>query len=55
MKPDNMKDKFAVAMVKSETVVGHVMKGKAGRFGKTIFYFFKASRCHKCWKLLVKQ
>ena len=40
MEPGNKKDKFAVAVIGgSESVVGHLMKGKTGRFAKTIFYF----------------
>lgn len=40
--------KFAVTLVKSETVVGQIMKGKTGRFVKAILYFLKASTCHAC-------
>ena len=40
--------KFAEALVKSETVVGQIMKGKTGIFAKTILYFLKASTCHTC-------
>ena len=38
MKPDNIMNKFPVAVVKSDSVVGHIMKGKTGRFAKTILY-----------------
>ena len=43
MEQDNIMDKFAVAMVKSEAVVGHIMKRKAERFAETVFYFLKAN------------
>lgn len=36
-----------MALVKSETVVGHIMKGKTGRLAKKIFYILKGSMCHK--------
>ena len=39
MEPDNIMVTFAVAVVKSETVVGYVMKGKTRRFAKTIFFY----------------
>ena len=42
-------DKLTVAVVKSETLVGHIMKGKTGRFSKPIFYFLKESTDHKCY------
>lgn len=40
--------KSAVALVKSETMVGQIMKGKTGKFAKTILYFLKTSTCHTC-------
>ena len=43
MEPTNKKDKFAV-----DSFVGHLMKGKGGRFAKTIFYFLRASEYHGC-------
>ena len=30
------------------SVVGHFMKGKSGRFAKTIFYFLQASKYRGC-------
>ena len=30
------------------SVVGHFIKGKSGRFSKTIFYFLQASKYHGC-------
>ena len=46
MEPNKIK--FAVVVVKIETVVEHIMKRKTGRFAKIIFYFLQASSCHKC-------
>ena len=43
MEPTNKKYKFAV-----DSFVGHLMKGKGGRFAKTIFYFLRASEYHEC-------
>ena len=49
MEPGNKKDKFAVAVIGgSEAVVGHLMKGKTGRFAKRIFYFLRASQYNRC-------
>ena len=49
MEPTNKKDKFAIAVIgDKDSVVGHLMKGKGGRFAKTIFYFLRASEYHGC-------
>ena len=49
MEPTNKKDKFAVAVIGyKNSVVGHLMEGKSGRFAKTIFYFLRASEYHGC-------
>ena len=38
-KPENPVDKYAVCLKSSNgTIVGHLKKGKSGRFTKTIFY-----------------
>ena len=37
--PRNIVDKYAVSVQRDDEVVGHLMKGKSGRFAKTIFYF----------------
>ena len=40
MEPTNKKDKFDVAVIgDKDSVFGHLMKGKGGRFAKKIFYF----------------
>ena len=31
-----------------DSTVGNLMKGKGGRFAKTIFYFLQASKYHGC-------
>ena len=46
---DQQENKFAVAAIgDKDSVVGHLMKGKGGRFAKTIFYFLRASEYHGC-------
>ena len=49
MEPHNLMEKFAVAVIKGEKVVGHIILGKTGRFAKTIFCFLKTSTSHKCY------
>ena len=49
MEPTNKKDTFAIAVIgDKDSVVGHLMKGKGGRFAKTILYFLQASEYHGC-------
>ena len=48
MEPENAKDRFAVAALNDEEIVGHLMKGRTGRFAKTIFYFLRADTDNKC-------
>ena len=49
IEPTNKKDKFAIAVIGvKDSVVGHLMKDKGGRFAKTIFYFLRASEYHGC-------
>ena len=41
MEPTNKKDKFAVAVIgEKDSIIGHLIKGKDGRFAKTIFSIF---------------
>ena len=49
MEPTNIQDKFAVAVKKKKKVVGHLPKGKTGRFAKTIFYFLKSCDDNCCY------
>ena len=37
--PKNEIDKYAVAITKETRVIGHLKKGKTGRYAKIIFYF----------------
>ena len=46
--PDNPLDKFAVAVKKNQNTVGHLKKGKTGRFAKTLFYFLRSDPYLKC-------
>ena len=39
MEPGNALDKYTVAVIKNSSVVGHLTKGRSGKFAKTIFYF----------------
>ena len=40
--PDHPVDKFAVAVIKNQNIVGHLKKGKTGRFEKTLFCFLRS-------------
>ena len=42
MEPDNVVDKYAVAVINKSKVVGHLMNGKSGKFAKTVFFFLRA-------------
>ena len=46
--PRNIVDKYAVSVQRDDEVVGHLMKGKSGRFAKTIFYFLRADKKNDC-------
>ena len=35
-------DKYTVCVIHRKKIVGHLEKGKTGRFAKTIFYFLRA-------------
>lgn len=48
LEPENEFDKFAVAVEKSGAVVGHLAKGKSGRFAKTISFFLRANHENSC-------
>ena len=41
MKPKNPTDNHAVCIEKNVNIVGHLPKGKCGRFSKTIFFFLR--------------
>ena len=41
-KPENPVDKYPVCLkTRNGTIVGHLKKGKSGRFAKTIFYYLR--------------
>lgn len=42
--PENAVDKYVVCVLSGEDVVGHLKKGKSGRFAKTVFYFLRGDR-----------
>ena len=41
--PKNVVDKYAVCVMLGAEIVGHLKKGRTGRFAKTVFYFLKGS------------
>jgi hypothetical protein len=41
-------DKYAVCVLLHDRVVGHLKRGKSGRFAKTIFYFLRADTYSSC-------
>ena len=45
---NNAVDKYAVCVLKDGEVVGHLKRGKLGRFAKTIFYFLEADQHSSC-------
>ena len=45
---DNPVDRFAVAVLIEDKIVGHLPKGKLGRYAKTISYFLKARGRNSC-------
>lgn len=46
--PENVVDKYAVCVLLGEDAVGHLKKGKSGRFAKTVFYFLRADKTGSC-------
>ena len=46
--PNNAVDNYAVCVLKDGEVVGHLKRGKLGRFAKTIFYFLEADQHSSC-------
>ena len=41
--PENEIDRYAAAVTKEPRVIGHLKKGKTGRYAKTVFYFLRAN------------
>ena len=54
MQPENPKDKYAVCIENNGKIVGHLPKGKNGRFSKTVFFFLRADVYGSC-KVEVKK
>ena len=48
LEPENVNDRFAVAVEKEGQIVGHLNKGNSGRFAKTLFYFLRANHGNTC-------
>ena len=46
--PTNLVDKYAVCVLRHETIVGHLKLGDNGRFAKTIFYYLRADTRNSC-------
>ena len=42
IEPTNDIDKYAMAVCKNGNIVGHLPKGKTGKFAKMIVYFLKS-------------
>ena len=43
LEPENVVDRFAVAVEKEDQIVGHLNKRNSGCFAKTTFYFLRAN------------
>ena len=48
VEPKNKEDKFGVAIMKDDCLVGHLPKEKTGKFAKIIFYFLQACDLNTC-------
>ena len=48
LEPEKQFDKYVVAVTQNNIVVGHLAKGKTGRFAKTISFFLRASNDSSC-------
>ena len=46
--PSNVVDKYAVCVFNDGEVVGHLKRGKSGRFAKIIFYFLETDKHSSC-------
>ena len=52
MEPDNIKDKYAMSVMRNGEIVGHIQKGIAGNFAKNIFYFLRADKMSECYAIV---
>ena len=48
MEPDNVVDKYAVCVKKSNVIVGRLPHGNNGRFAKMMFYLLRADKYAEC-------
>ena len=48
LEPENVVDRFAVAVEKEGQIVEHLNKGNSGRIAKAIFYFLPTNHGHTC-------
>ena len=48
MEPQNTVDQYVVWVKKDYQIVGHIEKGRSGRFAKTIFYFLRSDALSSC-------
>ena len=49
MEPENKEDKYAVAVFDKEgRVVGHIPKGKSGKYAKTVFFYLRSNALNLC-------
>ena len=56
MEPQNEVNKYAVAVVDNENnVIGHLPKGKSGKYAKKIFYFLKTDLLSICLVNITEQ
>ena len=46
--PKNVVDKYVVCVMLGDKIVGHLKKGRTGRFAKTVFYFLRADEKGSC-------
>lgn len=46
--PKSVVDKYAVCVMLGDEIVGHLKKGRIGRFAKTVFYFLRADEKGLC-------
>ena len=51
----NPLDRFAVAVLLDDDVVGHLPKGKLGRYAKTISFFLQANARNSCTAVVTGQ
>ena len=51
MELDNDVDKYAVAVMNKDKVVGHLIKGKSGKFAKTVYFTWEQMKSiRQQWK-----